>query len=40
MSRSYAIMHSQRNSKLIRKKYNRVKVGRVGMATLFRTIFM
>ncbi len=28
MSRSYIVMHSQRNSKLIRKKYNRVKVNR------------
>ncbi len=26
MSRSYIVMHSQRNSKLIRKKYNCVKV--------------
>ncbi len=29
MSRSYiVVMHSQRNSKLIRKKYNSVKVNR------------
>ncbi len=28
MSRSYIVMHSQRNSKLIRKKYSRVKVNR------------
>ncbi|WP_342262536.1 MULTISPECIES: hypothetical protein [unclassified Spiroplasma] len=28
MSRSYIVMHSQRNSKLIRKKYNRVKINR------------